>query len=144
MGVVRRRLALLLTAVALQAPAIAGAEPPASIDPAGGAVAVSAEGSFQAFARDWMTRIHARGAQDRANPRLTPQARALVASYREVAPEFETELQPTGRPGSPYVGVLRYTESIVNCEDLRGTGCHVVSTQPVTEIFRLRDGRWVY
>jgi hypothetical protein len=131
MGVVRRRLDLLLTAAALQAPAIASADPPASVDPAHGDRAVSAEGSFQAFARDWMMRIQERGAQDRANPRLTPQARALVASYREVEPGFETELQATGRPGSPYVGVLRYTESIVNCADLRGTGCRVVSTLPV-------------
>jgi hypothetical protein len=91
-----------------------------------------------------MTRVRARGERDRANPRLTPGARDLVATYREVGPDFKTELQPTGRPGSPYVGVLRYTENVVTCADLRATECHTVSTVPVTEVFRLRDGRWVY
>ena len=45
---------------------------------------------------------------------------------------------------TPYVGVLHYTEHVVQCADLRGTACHVVATLPVTEVFRLRDGRWVY
>jgi hypothetical protein len=30
------------------------------------------------------------------------------------------------------------------CADLRASNCHVVSTVPVTEVFRFRDGRWVY
>ena len=142
MGVAKRRVAVLLTALALQAPSGVLADPPARLDPA--AAGVSAQASFEAFARDWMARIWARGLRDRANPRLTPGTRELVASYREVASEFETELQATGRPGTPYVGVLRYTENVVNCADLRGTNCRVVTTLPVTEVFRLREGRWVY
>jgi hypothetical protein len=87
---------------------------------------------------------HARaGDRDRANPRLTPGARAGCELPR-VGAEFQTELRATGRPESPYVGVLRYTENVMQCADLRGTSCHVVSTFPVIEIFRLRDGHWVY
>lgn len=138
----KRRLAALVTALVLHAPGAAFSDPPARIDPAG--APLSAHASFEAFASDWMARTRARGDQDRANPRLTPGARELVASYREVAPEFETELRHTGHPDTPYVGVLHYTEHVVQCADLRGTACHVVATLPVTEVFRLRDGRWVY
>jgi hypothetical protein len=114
---------------------------PASIE---SAPPSSAEASFREFARDWMTHVHARGERDRANPRLVPGARDVVATYREVGAEFETQLEPTGRSDSPYVGVLRYTESVYSCSDLRASDCHAVSTVPVTEVFRLHDGHWVY
>lgn len=136
------RAVAALFLVLLAAHGAARAEPPASIDPStrsGGA-----EESFRAFARGWVARAKARGERERANPRLTPGARGVVAIYRQVGAEFETELQATGRPGSPYVGVLRYTENVFNCSDLRRIDCHAVSAVPVTEVFRFRDGRWVY
>jgi hypothetical protein len=132
---------VLLAALALPW-AAAHADPPARIAPDGGADRVRA--SFESFAKDWMTRAQARSERDRANPRLAPGAKDLVATYREVGKDFEIELEPTGRPASPFVGVLRYSESVVTCADLHGTDCRVVATVPVTEVFRLRDGRWVY
>jgi len=114
---------------------------PASIDTA---PPTSAESSFREFARDWMAHVQARGERERANPRLVPGAREVVATYREVGSQFETQLEPTGRSDSPYVGVLRYTESVYSCSDLRASDCHAVSTVPVTEVFRLHDGHWVY
>jgi hypothetical protein len=140
-GATMRRLAALLAALAVPCGA-ALADPPARFDP--DASSRSAKASFETFARDWMARVQARGERDRANPRLSPGATQLVATYREVGREFETELQPTGRPATPYVGVLRYTERVVTCADLHATDCRVVSTLPVTEVFRLRDDRWVY
>ncbi len=136
-----RRLAALLAALAVPCGA-ALADPPARFDP--DAASRGARASFETFARDWMARAQARGERDRANPRLAPGAKDLIATYREVGADFETELQPTGRPATSYVGVLRYTESVVTCADLHATDCRVVSTIPVTEVFRLRDGRWVY
>ena len=135
-----RALAVWLLVLLAAHGALAG--PPASIDtnaPQGGA-----EESFRAFARDWMAHVQARGERERANPRLTPGARGVIATYREAGAGFETELQATGHPESPYVGVLRYTENVFNCSDLRATDCHAVSAVPVTEVFRLRDGHWVY
>lgn len=126
----------------LLAAQVALAGPPASIHP--DATPGAAEASFRAFARDWMARVRARGERERENPRLTPNAREMVATYREVGPDFETQLLATGRPVSTYVGVLRYTENVFACSDLHATDCHAVSTRPVTEVFRLRDGRWVY
>jgi hypothetical protein len=131
--------ALCLTLCAAQRLAFAE---PASVDASG--PPSTAETSFREFARDWMTRVQARGERERANPRLAPGAREVIATYREVGSEFETQLQPTGRTDSPYVGVLRYTESVYSCSDLRASDCHPVSTVPVTEVFRLRDGHWVY
>lgn len=131
-----------LILVLLAAHGTALADPPASIDP--NAPPSGVEASFRKFARDWMTRAQARGARERANPRLTPGAREVIATYREVGAEFETQLQETGRPGAPYVGVLRYTESVFACSDLRATDCRIVSSVPVTEVFRLRGGHWVY
>ena len=58
--------------------------------------------------------------------------------------QFLTELRPTGRPSSPYVGMLHYTEHVFTCNDVRGGGCAVTSSLPVTEVFRYRDGRWSY
>lgn len=132
--------ALLLALLALRGIAFAD-PPPARLAPDshGGA-----EASFRAFASDWMTRVRAHGEHERANPRLTPGAREVIATYREVGPKFETELQATGQPSSPYVGVLRYTESVFTCSDLRATDCHVASTVPVTEVFRLRGEHWVF
>jgi hypothetical protein len=137
-----RHLAVLVAALVLHAAGAGFADPPASIAAEG--EPISARASFEAFARSWMARTRARSDQDRANPRLVPGARALIASYREVGADFRTELQSTGHRDTPYVGVLRYSENVVECADLRGTGCHVVSTLPVTEVFQLRDGRWVY
>ena len=128
--------------VLLAAQQMALADPPASLDP--DATPAGAEASFEAFARDWMTRVQARGERERRNPRLTAGPREMVATYREVGPDFETQLQATGRPGAPYVGVLRYTENVFACSDLHATDCHAVAALPVTEVFRLRDGRWVY
>jgi hypothetical protein len=128
-------------AVLLAAPQLVFADP-ASLDP--DATPAGAEASFQAFARDWMARVRERGEREHDNPRLTPGAREIVGTYRETGPDFETQLQATGRPGTPYVGVLHYTENVYTCSDLRATDCRVVFALPVTEVFRLRDGRWVY
>ena len=91
-----------------------------------------------------MERARARGERDRERPRARPAADQLVFTYRAVAEEFETDLQPTGRPGAPWVGVLRYTERTFVCDDAQGATCHVTSSVPVVEVFRYRDGRWTY
>lgn len=130
-----------LFAVLLAAPLLAVADP-ASLDP--DATPTGAQASFEAFARDWMAHVQERGERERSNPRLAPGAREIVATYREAGPDFETQLEATGRPGTPYVGVLRYTENVYTCSDLHATDCHAVAALPVTEVFRLREGRWVY
>lgn len=103
-----------------------------------------AESSFSSFAEQWIGRAVARGARDSKAPRAHSRSAGLVFTYRSVDEQFVTELRPTGRPSSPYVGVLYYTEHVFTCNDVRGAGCTVTSSLPVTEVFRYRDGRWSY
>ena len=116
---------------------------PAMIAP-GDSGASRAERSFSSFAEQWIDRAVARSARDSKAPRAQPRSLGLVFTYRAVDEKFLTELRPTGRPSSPYVGVLRYTEHLFTCRDLQGGGCAVTSSLPVTEVFRYRGGRWSY
>jgi hypothetical protein len=115
---------------------------PASIAPS--RVDARAESSFAVFASEWMQKVHARGEREHARPTLHPGAASPIVTFREASDAYQIELRPTGRPTSPYVGVLRYTEHVYRCEDLEGTRCEVASSTPVTEIFRFRAGRWEY
>jgi hypothetical protein len=72
------------------------------------------ERSFRLFAHGWLEKLR------------------RASAGREIGPELETELRPTGNARSPWVGVLRYCE--------RGRGGSAV----VTELFRFEAGRWVY
>jgi hypothetical protein len=134
----------LVVALALAwIPAAAPADPPAMLAD-GGTQASRAELSFASFAGDWMSRARARGDHASRAPRARPGSAGLVFSYRAVDPDYRTELRPTGRPVSPYVGVLHYTELTYTCSDVRGSRCAVTSSLPLAEVFRYRDGRWGY
>jgi hypothetical protein len=135
--------ATLLLVLALSLPA--GARADSQARHAGGATEVTrADLSFASFAEDWIARARARGEQASRAPRAHPSPAGLVFTYRAVDPEFETELRPTGRPTSPYVGVLHYQEHTYTCSDVRGSRCAATSSLPLTEVFRYRDGRWGY
>jgi hypothetical protein len=138
----RRRAAAGLAFALAVAPAVARADSPAAIAPPDARAA--AEASFARFAGKWLARVREHAEQARANPTVRPGPRAPVVTWRGAAPGYETELHPTGDPRSPWVGVLRYTENVYACEDLEATRCRVASSEPVTELFRWRDGRWSY
>jgi hypothetical protein len=65
-------------------------------------------------------------------------------TYRSFGEDIWTELQPTGHPAAPYIGVLRYREMTHSCSSADAASCSVASAMPVTEIFRYQGGRWVY
>jgi hypothetical protein len=89
-----------------------------------------------------MERAEAHG---RANPRVQAVAGRSALSYRGYDDkDFKIELKPTGHSQAPYVGILRYRESLYQCPDKSTAQCTVAETTPVTEIFRFQDGRWVY
>jgi hypothetical protein len=104
----------------------------------------AATSSFEQFAAERIGKMRARADRARERATLQPGARKPVATYRASAEPFETELRRTGRPASPYVGVLRYTQHVYSCEDLSATRCRVASSIPITEIFRYRDGEWIH
>jgi hypothetical protein len=119
---------------------------PAVADPA--AIPQAADGraerAFERFARDWMDKVHALEEQSRHKPTVKVGAQDPVYTYRGYGDDYSTELRPTGRPGAPYVGLLRYTEHVYSCESAEARHCSVASSVPVTEIFRFKNGRWSY
>lgn len=73
---------------------------------------------------------------------------SFVASYRRVEPSsINVEVRQTGSPRTPFIGVLRYTESVYESNG----GCRIgvidgpfspVRHRRVTEIFRYVQNRW--
>jgi hypothetical protein len=128
-----KTVARLLMVGALAYAASASAGEPASIAPSDPSLA-KAEASFKSFASDWMRKMAAAEAHEKA--------KANGGSYRGYDDDFRIELKPTGSPTAPYVGLLRYQEH--QCAAGGGATCKVTSTTAVTEIFRFQGGRWVY
>lgn len=100
--------------------------------------------AFDAFAARWMTEARQSEARARANPNVQPGAAAPLITYRGYGDGYDLELRPTGNPSAPYVGLLRYTEHVYNCTGVEATECAIVSSVPITEIFRYSGGRWRY
>lgn len=119
----------------------AAADSPASIPESGRDRAGAA---FDAFAARWMGEARESEQHDRANPSVAPGAAAPLITYRGFGDDYDLELRPTGNPSAPYVGLLRYTEHVYNCASLEIAECTIVSSIPVTEIFRYQKGRWRY
>jgi hypothetical protein len=133
----------LVLALALASlPASAPADPAMLAD--GGTQVSRADLSFAAFAEEWIGRARSRGEQARKSPRAREGSDGIVFTYRAVDPDYQTELRPTGRTVSPYVGVLHYKELTYTCRDVHGSSCTVTSSLPLAEVFRYRDGRWGY
>jgi len=131
-------IAAALLLAGLTIPALALAQPPASIPHQDGAQR-RASRSFDRFASGWMKKM--KRAEESGRKRASARH-----SYRAFADSsMQTQLRPTGSTKAPYVGLLRYQEQQIRCQDPKTRrGCKVVSTTPVTEIFRFQDGHWVY
>jgi len=121
-----RALAILAAALLAAAPPVARAEPSGSGEG-------SILGSLEQFARGWLRALPEADADDE------PDALRFVEYGAPV-----TELKSTGQTGSPFVGIIRYTERQYRCEDAGRERCVLDSSRPVTEIFRYRNGRWEY
>ncbi len=87
------------------------------------------EQAFDQFARQWMEKV-------KRNAIPAPNG-----GRREYA-DYSIELRATGQSSAPYVGLLRYTENLVECS--APSQCATTTAIPVTEIFRFQSGRWVY
>ena len=127
--------ALLLTAT----PAAAGSL--AAIPPAG---TEQARIAFSEFATSWMAKLEAAEIRNRKNPTVQSGPSPNRVTYRGFGEDFSMELQPTGHPAAPYIGILRYNEEVFSCRKVVDANCSAVSSVPVTEIFRYQSGRWIY
>ena len=100
--------------------------------------------SFSDFARSWMAKMAKNEAQNRESPTVQPGSSENIVTYRGFGEDFTVELRPTGHPSAPFVGILRYNEQVYSCEGVSASKCSVISSLPVTEIFRYQGGRWIY
>jgi len=125
--------------LAIAAPAWAGS--PAAIPDSG---RHRAEVSFQEFATGWMDKVRDLELEGQARPTVRVGATEPVVTYRGFGEDYTVELQPTGHPAAPYLGLLRYTEHVYSCRGIEASECNVAATVPVTEIFRFQYGRWNY
>ena len=131
------RRALVVLALALAIPAAADPKPDA-------ASRESAERSFRDFAKGFMAQARAHEQSERMRPRVAAGPGSPVVTYRGYGDEYRMELRATGSAAAPYVGLLHYTERVYSCRDASGSACTLASTEPVTEVFRFRSGRWAY
>ena len=90
------------------------------------------ETSFQAFSKEWISKLRSAAAGRPAGERLR-----ILAS-------FETELRPTGSEKAPWVGILRYCQQRLSCSGAAEASCSPASSSIVTELFRYQGGQWVY
>jgi hypothetical protein len=127
---------LLASAALAQGAAAPKAAPAADV--------ASVTASFDAFASQWMDRMQRVEDENRRKPSVDRSGAAPSVSYRGYTDEFKIELRPTGYPGAPFVGLIRYGEQLFTCADAGATRCGVRYTTPVTEIFRFQNGRWIY
>ena len=134
------KLAFAIACLAL-ATSAAHADSPATIPDTGRDRAGTA---FDVFAAKWMDRARDSEKNDRANPSVKPGAAAPLVTYRGYGDDYALELRPTGNPTSPFVGLIRYTEHLYSCTSVEATDCSIVSSVPITEIFRYQSGRWRY
>ena len=132
---------LALISLLLVSASAAMAAPPAAIRPDAQS---RAQAGFEQFAADWMKKVHALEAHNRANPEVQTGATEPVVTYRGYASDYALELRPTGHAKAPWVGLIRYTELLYSCRTVAADDCSVASSVPVTEIFRYSNGRWAY
>jgi len=118
--------------------ALAQGAAPAALPPSDAQRVAAA--AFDSFASQWMDRMERVEDQNRRKP----ERGASSVSYRGYTNDFRVELRPTGYPGAPFVGLIRYGEQLFTCSDPGATRCGVSHTIPVTEIFRFQNGRWIY
>jgi hypothetical protein len=123
--------------------ALSQSAPPASVAPSSDAERKAAA-SLDVFASQWMRKMERVEDDNRRKPQVVRNARSTEVTYRGYTNDFKVELRPTGVPGAPFVGLIRYGEQLFSCSDPGATRCGVSHTTPVTEIFRFQNGRWIY
>ena len=116
--------------------------------PALGADEQTAYKSFQEFSRQWMARLAEISDQNSRKARPSRGATDEQARYVCYGPDCEIWIKKTDSRQTPYVGFIRYPEKhfLKNGDRVEQTdaGDTLLTTFPVTEIFRFSAGRWIY
>ncbi|MBW2392854.1 MAG: hypothetical protein JRG95_01170 [Deltaproteobacteria bacterium] len=115
-----RHIAFIVVLLALSGPSGARA---GSIIPS----PQEAKRSFASFAEAWME-----------------NARAGGAPVWRFGGGYRIEVERTGDPELPYLGVLRYERSMYECPKGRPVGCRLLHTRPMRHLFPFTNGRWQF
>lgn len=100
--------------------------------------------AFQKHAKGWMADLEKSEARNRSEAEVYSIANEPVIRFEGYGDDFETQVKPTGRAQTPYVGILRYKENLYTCLQSDETRCTVTRSVPVSEIFSYKNGRWTY
>lgn len=131
--------AALLLALFFCSPALAGEEVPPPIVT-----------SFEGFSKSWMARLEQVNQKNLQS--LKPEAAAngrVVGRYICYGPDCIREVRGTDSKATPYVGILRYSQKMMEKEgdtlqEMKEHPGAPASEMQVTEIFRYTKGHWVY
>ncbi|MCP5059211.1 MAG: hypothetical protein GY937_21100 [bacterium] len=115
-----RRILLFTAVLALSAPSGVRA---GSIVPS----PQEATRSFASFAEAWME-----------------NARVGGAPVWRFGGAYRIEVETTGDPELPYLGVLRYERSMYDCPKGRSAACRLLHTRPMRHLFPFANGRWQF
>lgn len=106
--------------------------------------------SFDGFSKSWMARLERVNQQNRQSLKPEPAANdRVIGRYIYYGPECIQEVRSTDSKATPYVGIIRYPQKVMEKEGetLKKMKAHpgtLASESQVTEIFRYTGGRWVY
>lgn len=131
--------AVLLLSPVLCGPALAGeGVPPAIL------------ASFESFSKGWMARLEQVNQQNSRTLKSESATNGrVVGRYVCYGPDCMREVRGTESKATPYVGIIRYAQKVMEKEGdtpqkMREHPGVPTSEIQVTEIFRYTDGRWVY
>lgn len=117
---------------------------------AGEAVPPSILTSFENFSKGWMSRLEQVNQQNSRDLKPAPAANGrLVGRYVCYGPDCVREVRGTDSKATPYVGIIRYAQKVMEKEGetpqkMKDHPGVPTSEIQVTEIFRYTGGRWVY
>ena len=75
---------------------------------------------------------------------MKPGASAPLVTYRGYGDDYSLELRPLATRAPPTWGCSAIPEHLYGCSSIEATTCTIVSSVPITEIFRYQGGRWRY
>jgi hypothetical protein len=91
-----------------------------------------------------MANLEKNEAENRRTAPVYQVASETVIRFDGYGDDYEMTVKETGRPSTPFVGVLRYEEVLYTCLRDDAARCTVTRSVPVSEIFSFRNGRWAY
>ena len=106
--------------------------------------------SFESFSKDWMARLEQVNQQNSRVPKTEPGSNGrVVGRYVHYGPDYNREVRGTDSRATPYVGILRYAQKMMEKEGetpqkMREHPGIATGEISVMEIFRYTGGRWVY